>query len=75
MKNWYQMSQTQVMKEKRTDETGLTGADAAKRLEQCGSNILKEGKKKEPVTGIWRAVSGSSGDHIDHCSSYFRYFR
>ena len=46
MKNWYQMSQTQVMKEKRTDETGLTGADAAKRLEQCGSNILKEGKKK-----------------------------
>ena len=46
MKNWYQMSQTQVMKEKRTDETGLTGADAAKRLEQCGSNILKESKKK-----------------------------
>ena len=46
MKNWYQMSQTQVMKEKETAETGLTGADAAKRLEQCGSNILKEGKKK-----------------------------
>ena len=46
MKNWYQMSQTQVMKAKRTDETGLTGADAAKRLEQCGYNILKEGKKK-----------------------------
>ena len=46
MKNWYQMSQTQVMKEKRTDETGLTGMDAAKRLEQCGPNILKEGKKK-----------------------------
>lgn len=46
MKNWYQMSQTQVMKEKETAETGLTGADAAKRLEQCGPNILKEGKKK-----------------------------
>lgn len=46
MKNWYQMSQAQVLKEKETAGEGLTGAEAAKRLEQCGPNILEEGKKK-----------------------------
>ena len=46
MKNWYQMTQTQVMKEKETAETGLTGVEAVKRLEQWGPNILEEGKKK-----------------------------
>ena len=46
MKNWYQMMQTQVMKEKETAETGLTGVEAVKRLEQWGPNILEEGKKK-----------------------------
>ncbi len=46
MKNWYQMPQTQVMKEKETAGEGLTGAEAAKRLEQHGPNILEEDKKK-----------------------------
>ena len=46
MKNWYQMSQAQVMKTKETSGEGISGAEAAKRLKQCGPNILEEGKKK-----------------------------
>ena len=73
MKNWYQMSQTQVMKKNRRD-----GADRCGRSKASGTmrfQYPERRQKKEPVTGIWRAVSGSSGDHIDHCSNYFRYFR
>lgn len=46
MKNWYQMSQAQVMKTKETSGEGISGAEAAKRLKQYGPNILEEGKKK-----------------------------
>lgn len=46
MKNWYQMSQAQVMKTKETSVEGISGAEAAKRLKQYGPNILEEGKKK-----------------------------
>ena len=46
MKNWYQMSQAQVMKTKDTSGEGISGAEAAKRLKQYGPNILEEGKKK-----------------------------
>lgn len=46
MKNWYQMSQAQVMKTKETSREGISGAEAAKRLKQYGPNILEEGKKK-----------------------------
>lgn len=46
MKNWYQMSQAQVMKTKETSGEGISGAEATKRLKQYGSNILEEGKKK-----------------------------
>lgn len=46
MKNWYQMSQAQVMKTKETSGKGISGAEAAKRLKQYGPNILEEGKKK-----------------------------
>ena len=46
MKNWYQMSQAQVMKTKETSGEGTSGAEAAKRLKQYGPNILEEGKKK-----------------------------
>lgn len=46
MKNWYQMSQAQVMKTKETAGEGISGAEAAKRLKQYGPNILEEGKKK-----------------------------
>lgn len=46
MKNWYQISQAQVMKTKETSGEGISGAEAAKRLKQYGPNILEEGKKK-----------------------------
>ena len=46
MKNWYQMSQAQVMKTKETSGEGISGAEAAKRLKHYGPNILEEGKKK-----------------------------
>lgn len=46
MKNWYQMSQAQVMKTKETSGEGISGAEASKRLKQYGPNILEEGKKK-----------------------------
>ena len=46
MKNWYQMSQAQVMKTKETSGEGISGAESAKRLKQYGPNILEEGKKK-----------------------------
>lgn len=46
MKNWYQMSQAQVMKTKETSGEGISGAEATKRLKQYGPNILEEGKKK-----------------------------
>lgn len=46
LKEWYQMSPEQVLKEKESSVSGLTHNEAEKRLKKYGKNVLQEGKKK-----------------------------
>lgn len=46
MKDWYQMPTDDVLKNMQATEQGLAAEEAAKRLAECGENVLAEGKKK-----------------------------
>lgn len=46
MKDWYQMPTDDVLKNMQVTEQGLAAEEAAKRLAECGENVLAEGKKK-----------------------------
>ena len=45
----YLSSSADVLSELKTSESGLSSAEAAKRLEENGANKLKEGKKESLV--------------------------
>lgn len=46
MKDWYQMPTDDVLKNMQATGQGLAAEEAAKRLAECGENVLAEGKKK-----------------------------
>ena len=46
MKNYYNLSPEEVLKELNTSEKGLNGEEAKRRLEKYGKNELKEAAKK-----------------------------
>ena len=47
----------------------------SKETETIWSQYIGGGQKEKSAAGIWRTVSGSSGDHFDHCSGYLSPFR
>lgn len=54
MKDWYQISTEDVLKNMETTEEGLTQREAEKRLSEYGENLLTEGKKKT----VWQVFLG-----------------
>ena len=46
MKDWYQISTEDVLKNMETTEQGLDEQEVSERLAEYGENILAEGKKK-----------------------------
>ncbi len=55
-KNWHAMSAEEALKELETDGHGLTSAEAERRKETYGRNVLKERKKKSVLRMIWEQV-------------------
>ena len=45
MKEWYQMTEQEVLEQLQARPEGLTGTQAAQRLEEAGENVLQEAKK------------------------------
>jgi len=54
--NWYAMPVQEVLKRLDISGEGLSRAEAARRLEKCGPNTLKEEKKISP----WQILLGNS---------------
>lgn len=49
MKEWYQMTEQEVLEQLQARPEGLTGTQAAQRLEEAGENVLQEAKKKSAL--------------------------
>lgn len=46
MKDWYQLTAEETLKQMQVTADGLSGEEAAERLKEYGENVLAEGKKK-----------------------------
>ena len=49
MKEWYQMTEQEVLEQLQARPEGLTGVQAAQKLEEAGENVLQEAKKKSAL--------------------------
>ncbi len=49
MKEWYQKTKEEALKELECEKSGLTSTQVEQRLSQYGENVLKEGKKKSTL--------------------------
>lgn len=58
MRKWYQISTENILQEAQVTEAGLSEAEAARRLSECGENALAEGKKKT----VWQVFFGQFMD-------------
>jgi Ca2+-transporting ATPase len=59
MSEWYKRSIEQVLKDVETDESqGLSEAEARRRLEQYGENVLAEQEGRSPWRILWDQLSG-----------------
>lgn len=56
MKEWYQMTEQEVLEQLQARPEGLTGTQAAQRLEEAGENVLQEAKKKSALAHFCGAV-------------------
>ncbi|MDR0984802.1 MAG: cation-translocating P-type ATPase [Ruminococcus sp.] len=57
MAKYYSQEAKDILTELNTSETGLSSAEAAKRLSENGRNELKESPKKPLVKRIWEQIS------------------
>ena len=67
MKEIYQMTKEEVLRNQHASEDGLAESEVLKIRQEMGENCLKEAKKKKSGAHLCGAVSGSARYHFDHC--------
>ena len=55
MKEWYQMTEQEVLEQLQARPEGLTGTQAAQRLEEAGENVLQEDSGEK----VWQVFLSS----------------
>lgn len=73
MKEIYQQTVEEVLKQVGSKELGLTSEQARKSREKCGWNELAEGKKKNIVQIFFEQYKRFFGTYFNCISSHIRY--